>query len=292
MDEWPQEKKDRVCDLIRQLNLPATGKALDFGCGNGVFTDVIKTALPKWKVCGSDLSSVAIENAAKRFPQCEFFYGDSHELSSMQFDFIFSHHVLEHVEDQHTTAKILKGLAATGAIMLHIMPCGNKGSLEYNLCQLVKNGIRPNKGHTFFFEEEMHLQRFTTDSLAELFRPYNFEFVEGYYANQYYGALQWIAGMSKQFVQKITDKANAINSKARFQLTYYRLFFLLLYYLHRPYYCYKQSMQQNNLSLLKKGLFYSSMSAKYLLDNAAKREWKNRRQQPNGSEMYLLFKKD
>ncbi|KJR40670.1 Methyltransferase type 12 domain protein [Candidatus Magnetoovum chiemensis] len=41
------------------------GNGLDFGCGNGVFTKVLKTALPGWNIYGCDLSDVAIENAKK-----------------------------------------------------------------------------------------------------------------------------------------------------------------------------------------------------------------------------------
>ena len=41
MDEWPIDKKQRVLEIINVLNLPENGVALDFGCGNGVFTDVI-----------------------------------------------------------------------------------------------------------------------------------------------------------------------------------------------------------------------------------------------------------
>src|SRR4030043_764330 len=47
MDEWPIEKKKRVYQLIRDLGLPNVGKAIDFGCGNGVLTNVIKQALPQ-----------------------------------------------------------------------------------------------------------------------------------------------------------------------------------------------------------------------------------------------------
>ena len=47
MDEWPADKKERIFEIITALNLPETGEALDYGCGNGVFTEVIKKALPR-----------------------------------------------------------------------------------------------------------------------------------------------------------------------------------------------------------------------------------------------------
>lgn len=73
MDEWPVEKKQRVFEVIRSLNLPDEGEALDFGCGNGVFTEVMRQALPKWKIYGTDISAVAIENAKARISSCIFF---------------------------------------------------------------------------------------------------------------------------------------------------------------------------------------------------------------------------
>ena len=57
MAEWPVEKKQRIFKIIQQLELPENGKVLDIGCGNGVFTDVIKQALPKWEVYGAEISA-------------------------------------------------------------------------------------------------------------------------------------------------------------------------------------------------------------------------------------------
>ena len=42
MEEWDDNKKQKVREVISSLNLPVKGKALDFGCGNGVFTNIIK----------------------------------------------------------------------------------------------------------------------------------------------------------------------------------------------------------------------------------------------------------
>ena len=44
MDEWHIEKKQRIFELIRSLELQDIGEAIDFGCGNGVLTNVIRQA--------------------------------------------------------------------------------------------------------------------------------------------------------------------------------------------------------------------------------------------------------
>ena len=83
MEEWPAEKKRRIAEMIRSLGLPGTGEALDFGCGNGVLTDVLRESLPTgWRTCGSDLSAKAIENARKWYPGCRFFFDGDSELES------------------------------------------------------------------------------------------------------------------------------------------------------------------------------------------------------------------
>jgi SAM-dependent methyltransferase len=289
MDEWPPAKKQRVYELIVELNLPASGKALDFGCGNGVFTDVVKKALPGWQVYGSDLSRLAIENANKRFPDCTFLFADAVEFQQMQFDFVFSHHVLEHVDDKSGTAALIAKFAAPNASMLHILPCGNKGSFEYRICSKVKNGIQISKGDTFFFEEEMHLQRFTSAGLSELFRIHGFQKKAGFYANQYVGALQWISGMSKQFILHLTDYKRGVNFRSRLYLFFYRCLFTVLYYIQRPSALY--SKDEASMNAVKKVLYRISCSCKEILNRRAQREWRLKRANENGSEMYLYFQR-
>ena len=292
MDEWPDWKKERVFDIIRSMDLPVKGKALDFGCGNGVFTQVIKNALPEWEVYGSDLSTLAVENAGKRFPACHFIYGEGPELKQQQFDLLFSHHVLEHVEDVPGTAAIISGMAASGASMLHILPCGNPGSLEYKLSSWTKNGIRPGKGNTFFFEEEMHLQRMTSAELETCFASHGFSKVAALYANQFYGALEWISAMPKQMIQSIADPGNATGLGAGLKLRYYRSFFIALYYLQRPFSLYGKQQDKANLPAWKKAVLYFSSAVKNRMTRMAEKEWIKHKDNEKGSEMYLVFKKN
>lgn len=293
MDEWPAEKKERVFQLIKELHLPPTGRLLDFGCGNGVFTAVLKAALPGWEVYGSDLSKVAVDNAAKRYPDCTFLFGDDPGLTEMQFDFIFSHHVLEHVDDPPAIARLIAKLCAPDAKMLHILPCGNANSFEHRLCRFVKNGIRTEKGNTFFFEEEMHLQRYTSNDLALLFAPHGFHESASWFANQFWGAVAWVSGMNKQFIHLITNYRNAASVRGFLFLFYWRLCFTILYYLRRPYSYYQQlaASQQEVHSLVQKALFRVSLKIKRQLERLSESEWNHKRAFKNGSEMYMLFQR-
>ena len=73
IDEWPIEKKRKIFEVIQELQLPAIGEALDFGCGNGVLTEIIRQALPSWAIYGTDIIKKAVKNATIRYPNCTFF---------------------------------------------------------------------------------------------------------------------------------------------------------------------------------------------------------------------------
>src|ERR1700676_1908723 len=77
MDEWTRESKERIFSVINELDLPPNGRALDYGCGNGVFTEIMREALPQWDIFGCDISEKAIANAKNRFPECTFFVSDN-----------------------------------------------------------------------------------------------------------------------------------------------------------------------------------------------------------------------
>ena len=89
LEEWPEDKKIRMREIIENLKLPEFGEALDFGCGNGIFTNILKQVLPKWNIYGADISKVAIENAKKRYPDCRFVELDDLSLRDKKFNFLF-----------------------------------------------------------------------------------------------------------------------------------------------------------------------------------------------------------
>ena len=174
MDEWPIEKKNKIFEVIKELQLPATGEALDFGCGNGVLSEVIRQALPAWKIYGTDISKKAIANAKIRYPDCTFFEINSSEFSQKKFDFLFTNHVIEHVYNLSDVFNQMNEYLKPISSMLHFLPCGNEGSYEYNICLLRKDGINAELENRFFFEDEGHIRRLTTDEFCGLCRTKEF----------------------------------------------------------------------------------------------------------------------
>src|SRR5262245_50423663 len=201
MEEWPKQKTDRVRELIRELPLPDRGSALEFGCGQGVFTKVLAEALPGWIVRGVDVSSVAIEKARTRYPDLSFSLVP--DFLDHQFDLVFTHHTLEHVEDLYGTLNQIDRFLKPRAFVLHVLPCGNEGSFEEKVAIARPGGIDPERGYRFFYEDEGHLRRLTTGDLICEYKQRGFSLVREYYACQFWGALEWISadGMTraKQF---------------------------------------------------------------------------------------------
>ncbi|MDQ7834259.1 MAG: class I SAM-dependent methyltransferase [Humidesulfovibrio sp.] len=298
MDAWPTEKKDRVFEIVRELDLPATGEALDFGCGNGIFTDIIRQALPTgWKVYGTDISNVAISNAKLRYPECTFFASDDIKSTNKKFDYLFTHHTLEHVYNIDAAINDICNLMNVSSSMLHILPCGNKGSLEHAICSLRVLGIDNGSGGRFFFEDKGHLRRLTTDALRNKLSIHGFHLSKQYYSNQHYGSISWIVHSLKTILD-ITDYHMAVSKLALLKLIFLRVR-LISYWFSNTVVASVESTTYNrcinlrcSASFLVKSLLYvfAKPISKYLL-NRIQKEWNTRKTDNRGSEMYLYFKR-
>jgi SAM-dependent methyltransferase len=296
MEEWEDLKKNQVKETLLGLGLPAKGKALDFGCGTGVFTRIIKDTLPGWEVYGVEISKIATQIANRQHPDCIFFTADDGKKYEHQFDLLFSHHVLEHVQDLGETFAIIDSYLKPHSSQLHILPCGNPGSYEYNIAALKVNGIEKEKDNRFFFEEPGHLRRLTTDEFVKWENRIGFQLKEHFYANQEAGAINWITKASPRFVKRLTNTETAVNSDARNQLTALRKKLLPLTYLQFSY----SKYWRTKTKLKKKGkdyllmavLFFPSIVSRYFYNKFEKKaaeEWALHKKDSNGSEMFLHF---
>ena len=297
MEDWDPAKKKKVAELILGLNLPSHGRALDFGCGNGVLTAVIKAALPGWEVYGCDVSEVAIDNAKERLRHLNFFVHQGLFEAGQKFDFIFSHHVLEHVYDIEKSWREIASYGKLETTMLHIMPCGNKGSFEYNYSLLFKNGIDSNAGNRFFFEDIGHLRRLTSSEMKNLAESNGYAFTKGFFANQYYAALNWISHGGQNFIEEFTCSESAINRHAVLEITR----------VNRKIQLIRRARLNSESSVLpdfKKAIISLSMLSlkmavrktayrliNFYYDSMTHLEWKYFKSRENGSEMFLFFKR-
>jgi len=299
IEDWPVETKNRICEIIQNSNLPQKGKALDFGCGTGALTEILRSILPDWRIYGTDISKTAIEHAKIWFPKCVFFKLEDPDYREMKFDFVFSHHVFEHVYNLQEAFYQMINFLKPSSSMLHILPCGNEGSFEYNVCALRKDGIHRNMENRFFFEEvDGHVRRLTTENLREFSEQKGFHLEKEYYRNHYYGAIEWITNSHPKFVWTFTDGSSAINKSAKYQLIKLRYYLLPVTLLRLPAqvvekYLLKRRKRIKHIMMFIAVLpFYIfSLPLHFFLKNKAKDEWIRKRTHRNGSEMSLLFKR-
>ncbi len=292
MDDWSNQKKERVRNLIKELNLPAQGRALEFGCGNGVFSQLLKETLPGWNVTGCDISDEGIKLACQRYPEIKFGLCEDPAIKQVKYDFIFTHHTLEHVQDIEAACQEMNSFLGEKAFMLHILPCGNENSFEHRFCQLVKNGIDANKEGRFFFEDPGHLRRLTSGRLSGILAKYSFSLFKQFYANQFFGAVNWLTKASPVFIVKNILLAKSTNLGAAGKLFLYKFLILFLAALRQPalllerFYGNFKFIPVNIIFLL---LYPISKPVDLLLKWLALKEWRSKRENKNGSEMYLFF---
>jgi trans-aconitate methyltransferase len=299
LEEWPADKKQRIAELLKSAELPESGEALDFGCGNGVLTEVIRRALPAgWTTTGTDVSAVAIQNARARYPLCRFSQADDDHLQGKQFDFLFTHHVIEHVYDLRQVFAEMSAFLKSQATMLHILPCGNEGSFEHRICRLRKDGINPRLENRFFFEDEGHVRRLKTTELGSLLETGGFRMTAEYYANQYHGAIDWITKSPLEFISRFTDASSAVDERSARELRHWRHRLLIGWAGRYPAMVVDTKLQMRRRSLrdwcllaLGLPLYPFTKSVDRYLTRRGQKEWESRKREANGSEMYLLFKR-
>ena len=247
MDEWPAEKNRRLFEIVQRMELPLHGKAIDFGCGKGVLTNTLQQALPKgWEVYGSDISRNAVDTANQRYPQCNFFVAGDDDFQNQKFDLLFSHHVLEHVYDLPEILNQMEDSLAENATMLHILPCGNEGSFEHEVCAMRRDGINHDIEGRFFYEDDGHVRRLTTQQLTNSFAAKGFALTAEFYSNQYYGAIDWITQMRPSFIRRFADPSAAVNDSAKAKLTQLRRNLLALWALRCPAVLTKRKLRQRD----------------------------------------------
>ena len=299
MEGWEQSKKDRVSGMISCLGLSDKARVLDLGCGRAECTLAIKRAHPAWEIHGFDISSIAIEKNRSRYPEVEFHTPES--LPTGTFDLIYSHHVLEHVEDLDTTLAWTASLVRPGGLALHILPCGNPGSFEHWITRLVRNGVEPSTGR-FHFEEPSHMRRLRSDQLTQLCRRHRFELRSASFACHFWGAVRWITESNPALVVKLLDPRRGTDTLARAKLGVLLALLLPVAMARIPSRS-EKALQKLAGRISVGGIHWRAAKmllsagrpvAEWLetnLDHRTEEEWQRRKSDPGGSEMYLLFER-
>ncbi|MCX7744997.1 MAG: class I SAM-dependent methyltransferase [Flavobacteriales bacterium] len=297
MEGWPKWKKRRVSNLIKKLNLKSGERFLDFGCGKGEFTAVIKQELKTVKVEGTDISDEALKIAKNAHSDCFFFEFSEENFNHEKYDLVFTHHVLEHVEDIDYTIGQIAKLCREGGKAVNILPCGDRGSLEYLICGWRIDGFDSARGNKMFFEYPGHLRRLTSKELIYKFSVRNFKVEKVFFANVLFGSIEWITSSDLKLIKKITELKNLKKSVYAIPLSLFRVFFLSIYFIRVPaikiggYFKKINRRKKYRLLFLLALLFYvPSLIVNTLIIGLSSFEYLIMKQW-SGSEMYLIFVK-
>ena len=115
---------------ISELAEPVTGKVLDIGSADGVFSKVILDSTGAKGLIGIDVLKASVDWANKHWKKngkMKFKVGDAHKLKfpSNSFDAVFALEVLEHVFDPLAVFKETKRVLRRGGYAIFLVPADN-----------------------------------------------------------------------------------------------------------------------------------------------------------------------
>jgi cyclopropane fatty-acyl-phospholipid synthase-like methyltransferase len=110
LDKW--EQRSNLFTRLKKIQLPPGSKALDFGCGTGLFARVFeKEGFRYW---GYDVDSRLITFASRLYPACSF--TTSHDVleDEAPFDLIIANCCFHHIDDTSLSMELkrIKSLLA------------------------------------------------------------------------------------------------------------------------------------------------------------------------------------
>ena len=161
-------------------------KTLDVGCGNGVFTEILKKQF-KSELVGVDGNQHGLDVCEKRGFDKTFLIKDFSKdklsmIEDLDYDLAISKDVLEHIiNPEHAIKEIWKKIKKGGFFLLHVP---NHFPFFGRLKFLFKNNI-----DTFNYFPDCsrnnfpHIRFYTYNSVLQLFSKYNFKIIKNFSTN-------------------------------------------------------------------------------------------------------------
>lgn len=307
MDEWDSMKVEFIEEILR-TNVKKGGlNIIDFGCGSGFFTRLLNRIFVDGKIHGADISENAISIANSKGESIRYHVLNDKFINDNngRFNLIFTHHVLEHVDNLLKTCRDISTLSSNNATIVHILPCANPGSFEYWVCSLYDNGIDKDRGNRFFCEDPGHLRRLSSHELITIMNNLGFYLKSQYFLNQFFGAIKYITESSPNFINEFLDYRKAKSHKVVIYLAnkLANLIFLLRYSLKKkPFSILRELVNKKEksdgyiLMYIKILISIIILPMSFIIEKTityfARMEWNKKRHLENGSEMILIFKKN
>jgi 2-polyprenyl-3-methyl-5-hydroxy-6-metoxy-1,4-benzoquinol methylase len=123
-DQGSGEASPRSMRLVRQVQarvtLPAQGRMLDVGCGNGALMRAFSQALPRWSLAGTELND-KYRAVVEDIPRVEALHTCAPGLVPGTFDLVTLMHALEHIPDPVTfLGKLADKLPVGGRLLVEV----------------------------------------------------------------------------------------------------------------------------------------------------------------------------
>jgi len=115
--------------LTGALNLTASGRLLDFGCGNGAMLAAFSEVRPQWSLFGLELDDRNLARHKQIPGFCGLYTGAPQEVPG-HFDLITLSHSLEHTPAPHTVLRCLRERLATGGRLFVQVPNGGQNPFD------------------------------------------------------------------------------------------------------------------------------------------------------------------
>ncbi len=107
--------------LMRECALPATGRLLDIGCGNGGFLSAWSRSIPGWSLCGSEVSD-KYKARVESIPGVEQLFTCDIDQIPGSFDLISLVHVLEHIPSPSDFLRRVRSKLKPGGLLFVEVP--------------------------------------------------------------------------------------------------------------------------------------------------------------------------
>ena len=168
-----KERKNKITGFIKK------GKILDYGCGEGIFLELMKSV--GWQVLGFDISLAASQRAKENY-QLKILTSTQSlmQLPAGNFNLITLWHTLEHVPDPKTLLNSLKKILHLSGFLVIAVP--NITSFEAEI----------GKNNWFHLDPPRHFYHYNLQSLSYLLNKTGYKIIKtDFFSWEYNFASLW-----------------------------------------------------------------------------------------------------
>jgi SAM-dependent methyltransferase len=110
-----------LAQLADAIEIPASGRLVDVGCGNGNFLRSFSARFPQWRLVGSEYDETH-RAQVEAIPGVEAFFSEQFDALPDKFDIVSMIHVLEHIESPRALLEQIRAKLNPGGLLIIELP--------------------------------------------------------------------------------------------------------------------------------------------------------------------------